>query len=252
MITNSLFDLALISNLNVGMTDSIPTTGLIGWWKASSIRSYNDTNLFQWPDSSGNNNHLTQSNATYQPTLATNFVNGKNAVEFSQSWFDFSGSVVKDLTMAEIYAVIKLNVDPPTDKYESGLWDWGNSSLITHFPATIADGVGNIYESFGRLGRADNITPTKDLTSWSLYNISSAPDSWSSSLDTVSLFSTTDNTVTFDTNGRCFVGKGVPIDTFDYYLNGYISEIILYNITQSNVDKNTIQQYLKTKYNLSY
>ena len=122
----------------------------------------------------------------------------------------------------------------------------GGGSERSHFPWT--DGV--IYDNFGSDVRHTTVDPTPALTSWRLYNVSSAPNSWSSSLDTTKIYSTNTNTVYFSSANR-YIGRSVE-GTGDYILLGYIAEILFYGQVQSAANKSTIEQYLKTKYNLSY
>jgi hypothetical protein len=198
----------------------------------------------QWNDQSGQGNHAAQATAGQRPTYKTNVINGKPAIRFT------SGSATNVLlpagfdsafSSAEIFIVLRINNDPPGADVSSGLWTLGSGGgLATHFPYT--DGI--IYETFGTTVRKVTGDPTALLTGLSVYNVSSAPNAFTSRINNVQHFTTATNTVGWDGTPRIGCdGSGA------YRLDGDVAEVVMYDTVLSGADRSAVYSYLSGKWN---
>jgi hypothetical protein len=223
----------------------MPTAGLFIHLKADAITGLADGDpVASWTDSSGNSRHATQSTAGSKPIYKTNILNGKPVVRFDGA-DDFLNLVdLSALTEGEIFIVVKINNDPPTNEFKAGLWYIGsepNGSVL--YPST--DSI--IYDSFGTTVRKAVGNPTPSLTSFRIYSVYSAPNDWQSFLDGFSLFSTSTSTVGF--NSAPTLGKSRnPTQAIERFLDGDVAEVIFYNHKLSTSVRSDVQGYLNAKY----
>ncbi len=222
-----------------------PMTNLLGWWKADALAGSNGASLASWPDSSGNGNDLTQSTPSLQPTLATNKINGLNAVRFTNQLFavpNFYGSV----TQAEIFGILMIDSDPPVSGGETGLWTWGGGTAErTHYPWTD----GTIYDNFFAGSRFTTVNPSPSLAAWRCYNVSAGTNTWTSRLDGTQLFTSASNT--FTVAGNHWVGASESVDTTFYQFSGWMAEILFYSSILSPGTRSQVSTYFNSKYGLS-
>lgn len=223
-----------------------PMTNLIGWWKADIIAGSNGSSISQWNDSSGLGNNLTQGTGANQPTLATNVINSLPAVRFDSQWFNVP-SMLSGLTAAEVFGIIKTDLDPPVDGNLTGLWNWGGTGERTHY--TWVDGV--IYDNFMSNPRKTTVNPTPSLATWRCYNVSSSQGSnnWTSRLDGTVIFGPTSDG--FVNSGASFVGVSFAGGGSNYFLKGWIAEILFYSAVLSSGTRSQVSTYFNTKYGLS-
>lgn len=174
-----------------------------------------------WTDTSGSGNNATQATEAARPALAANATpTGQSAVRFdgNDDGFVLPSFLTGDAA-AEVFVVIKADVDAPTGSGQTGLWNFGAAGDNSHYPWT--DGV--IYDEFGATGRkatGDRATP---LNQYNVYNVRSEPGLWESRLNNAEVFTTTDNTVGFATNLK--LGES---EDPQYNFDGDIAEIRIY------------------------
>lgn len=213
------------------------------WLKADAITGLADgAAVSTWADSTGAGRNATQTFADEQPTYRTGVTNGKPVVRFdgANDYLKFA-NVFTGLTAAEVFIVVKIVLDPPTDGLRSGLWDLGSTSDATHYPWTD----GTIYDEFGTSARKSTVNPTPALTSWRVYNVSSGSGVWANTLDNVDLLVTDINTVGWATTPLL----GVSADAnFFYRLDGDIAEFLVYNRTLTAAERKTVHDELRAKW----
>jgi len=205
----------------------------------------------QWNDQSGQGNHATQAGAGARPTYRlTGGSNSKPALEFITA--NSNSLVLPDFmtgfTNGEMHIVIKLRTDPPASTATAGIWTLGgDAASADFFPWT--DGV--IYDGFMTDTRKTTVDPTPALTSWHLYNNISAgavpgPAEWTSNLDGTQIFTTATNVVATTASPRL---GGTFVSGF--YLDGYISEVFIFNAKLSAGQRTSLKAYIATKYALT-
>jgi hypothetical protein len=179
-----------------------------------------------WYDQSGLGRHATQATAASQPRIvnagAVETKNGKPSVFFTANNLvttaAFTGTAG---TLINLSATI---TDPPTSGYGVPFGRIGNSDPLTsHQP--FQDGA--IYENFASNSRKSVGNPTNNTTNIYLYDVVSDSGLYSVRINNSSFYSTTTNTVLYNTNPPLIGTSG------SYSFNGYISEIMVYTSNQS-------------------
>lgn len=223
----------------VNITVTVPASDTLRLWlKADAITGVSSGGaLSTWLDNSGRTNNATQSTGGNQPTWVTNVFNGRPVVRFdgvndSLTFADFMAGA----TQAEVYVVTKIPQDPPSGGI--GIWSFGTQNYGDHYPAP--DGV--VYDGFGSTVRKTTGDPTQGLDQIHLYNVVTRLNEWTSRINGVTHFSTSDNAVAFRTNptlGYSVSGHPYP---------GDIAEILIYERTLSSDERYALGTYLNSKY----
>src|SRR5690554_7689210 len=212
------------------------------WLNADSIVPISGNRVDIWNDLSTQANHFQQNNSINQPYLLTSLIdiNNHNMVEFNSSSPNYFNSIdFSSLTEGEIFSTIKLKNAPPSSQASSGLWSFGTASSQDHYPYT--DNV--IYSGFGRNLRfgVGNISSTVDLEKPHLLNINSG-SSFNFRINEIELFNSTGGTSEFSTNA--YLGRSAA----NHFMDGSISEIILFNSVLSDSLRDLTHAYLRHKY----
>lgn len=206
------------------------------WYRADQL-SGNPANgdpITTWPDQSGNSVNATGVNS---PTFAANGPNGRPSIAFNGLNQYFTTATLAGLSQGEAFIVPRINVDPPALDIRTALWHLGGGAS-THYPWTN----GNLYESFGTNIRRDNI-PIDPLTQLRIYNAASRSGLWENRLDGTLLLTTNTNTPFFPTNPRFGTNSGTNL-----FLDGFISEVIMYSTVLNNAQRIIVENYLSSKF----
>lgn len=206
------------------------------------------TAVSTWGDRSGNNNDFTE--ATNQPTFKASWLNGKPAVEFdgaddvmSDSDFfsnvDFSG---KEVTMIVVYqpqgdssySITETGSQNGDDRTGSNNTSYSSAFLtsrILEVSATVAEKSIPIRSASTYGLRIDNTAVSYKI----YYNNRLQYDhtSYASSK--------------FGTNSA---GMKIGCGDSTYKLDGFISEVLVFNTNLSDSEFNTIHSYIDNKYNI--
>lgn len=212
------------------------------WLNADSIVPILGNRVDIWNDLSSQANHFQQNNSINQPYLLTNLIeiNSHNMVEFKSSSPNYFNSIdFSSLTEGEIFSTIKLKNAPPSSQSSSGLWSFGTASSQDHYPYTN----NVIYSGFGRNLRfgVGNISSSVDLEKPHLLNINSGT-SFNFRINGVEFFNSTGGTSEFSTN--TYLGKSAA----NHFMDGSISEIILFNSVLTDSLRDLTHSYLRHKY----
>jgi hypothetical protein len=209
------------------------------WLKADALTGYSDgLTVTTWTDFSGNGTSVPRFGVT-TPAYKLVGINNKPSIEFKAGEFDnYSLPNLSALSQGEIFVITKINNDPPVAA-SSGLWVLGNSAN-THYPWVN----GNIYDEFGTNNTKGNIA-APPLNQARIYNVRSLPNSWVSRLDGSILFSTGSNTVSFQSAAR------LGINAASNYYDGLMSEVVFYNQALNTAQRNIVENYLASKYNIT-
>ena len=193
----------------------------------------------QWMDQSGNARHGTQATTAAKPTLRLNQVNGRPALRFDGADDFFSlAAWPAGATSGELFLVVKLVADPPSDS-TSGLWSIGASGSDTHFPYI----ENNIYDDCLSTVRKNLGDPLPSLSSaYHIYSVASAAGAWTARLDGATLFTTATNTYGVAASPK--LGQSLSTRV----LNGHIAEFFAYSSVLSAPDRVSVLTHLSTKY----
>jgi hypothetical protein len=205
---------------------NFPTNGMKLWLMADGAW---ESPAGYWPDYSGNGNDAWQNGPIAQkPTVTPAALNGKPVVHFTTSQNLTLPNLMVGATAGEIIAVVRNT----NTKVDNGLWSFGTAAGDSY---VFADN-GNIYGSFGSTSQYREGIPTQDVTQFHVLEESSQTGLWQSWMDGIPLFSNSSNVVAF--NSAPTIGN----------LSGDIAEIIVYNRSLSDAERQAVQAYLNTKY----
>ena len=204
-----------------------------------------------WHDQSGASNNLVQATQANQPKIVSSGVlverNLKPAVEFDGLASNFlEQSTALSLTEADGFVIVEAKNYPPTrvnpNIYnESGLWGYSTSPFSNHY--SWSD--GSIYETFFTTSQVPIATPAVTLARLNLYNVLSKSNEYSAFLNSSQIFTTATNTVA--TAGPQRLGASQDSSNNRYYLDGYLSEFIIFNQDKSTdrayIEANIMEEY---------
>jgi hypothetical protein len=209
---------------------------------AEDITGFNDGDQITtaWPDASGNSRNATPQGSP-KPLYKTNQINSLPAVYFGGACHFTLATFMSGYTSGEVIIVAKRDEDPSSSVGPLEQ-DWGSSTgSVGHWPYSD----GTIYETFGSTGRHTVGNPSPSLTSWRTYNVRSATNAYSAHLDGLQIYSSGSNTVGFY-NGTHLIGY----NRVQYFV-GHIAEIIFYNRVLTDSERETVYDYLESKYALT-
>jgi len=221
------------------------------WLKADNGTSQNvaATSVSTWLDQSGNNNSAQQATAANQPTYQTNaFPTGtKPVVRFdgTNDTLSFNNNSLLTSSQFSILAVVKANTpDATADRQLFSNWNSGSNQGAS------------VY--LGKTGTASpfTITFSDDFLTGGTFT--------SNTFHTLGAINSSSNAITY-VDGTQAGAKGTSLSARNvtvsqYFLgdrgnqgaqfwNGDLAEILVFNSALSTSDRQSVEQYLKTKYN---
>ena len=192
------------------------STGLVGWYIGSTVQSSGGF-VDSWTDNSGNNNHLTQTVSGSRPVSNTDMVT-----------FDGSNDFMTGTTTTTIGHIFIVMTPSGTESYGSLLSTTAKHILIRDASSN------NMYFSFVSIFGASSTSANMRVNEVASTTLGT----------TKKQFNTKGTPVT---SQRLAVGKDFNGGT---NASGDIYEILVYNVELSNTDRNTVEDYLQTKYSL--
>src|SRR5690554_884312 len=212
------------------------------WVMADSIQPVSGNRVDTWEDLSVNTHDFLQPNSTNQPYLINNVaeINKHSWVEFKAPESNYLQSVnLSSLTKGEVYSFMRIKNSPPTSATTTGLWSFGTASHRDHYPYVD----NSIYSGFGRDTRftVGNVSGSADLRKPHILNISSDQD-FNFKINNQLLF--TSNLGASSFNSNILLGNSGN----NFYLDGFISEILLFNDVLNDSLQSLINEYFRYKY----
>lgn len=183
----------------------------------------------QWDDQSGNARHATASGGQRPTWDADAFGAGKGGVQFDSGlWLDLPTGYLTGLTVAEVFLVCKILVDPPTDANKAGIWTMGTDGSDQNDVYPWTDGI--VYMNFGSTARKTTNDPTTALTTAHVLDILTKSAEWTRRINNASsgndFFTTGTNTVGWHASPK--IGRsqqGASSTAF----NGFYRAFLLYD-----------------------
>jgi len=222
-----------------------PLTNLFAWYDSSdaSTITLSGSNITQWNDRSGNAKHATQSTASFQPTIVSSGLNGKNTILFdgTNDMFNIANTTTLANNFA-IFAVVKSNfLNSITGSSIIGSDDGGFSWYIQKNNYRL-----NVDKTAQASMLADgNILATSENNLWRQTSLV-----WSGT-SSGSLRWNKSGAGSFNRGGFAptapikTIGAYMPGDT-GYLAKGEFAEILIYN--SSSVDVATVEAYFTAKW----
>ena len=174
-----------------------------------------------WTSRTGVNN-ATQATAANKPTYKVNMSGGQPALRFDgNDKMGFASSIISGTPDGFATFIYKVDADPAADPTTGAvLGDFGSDALANHWPYSD----GNIYDDFGSTSRKTAGNPTPSLASFRLISQHSAASDFVIRIDGVQFYSTSTNTVGWNSVQRIGVSLAVPAG--DIFLLGHIGLVI--------------------------
>jgi hypothetical protein len=226
----SSFTSALAAKRNLPIVGDFPSSGLRLWLAADAAIT---TPLRYWQDLSGIGNDAMQTTSGNRPTVVSNVLGGKPVVRFlaSSSQHFPLPNLMSGATAGEVVAVLKSSATGV------GLWHFGSSAYGASYPWT-----NGVNEDFGRSSEFTQGWPSRSLTDFRIYSVSSSAGWWQSWIDGAPFFKSSSNTVAFTSSPK--LGK----NNYGSHFTGDIAEVIMYNRPLQESERRTVRQYLAIKY----
>ena len=228
------------------------TSGLKLWLDVNTISGSDGSTITNWTDASGNSFNFSAGNgATYIESAQNNY----SAFRFNGSSSYFQRAFTADLTPTSFtiftankvnsssnYKCVISNRDDPSGSATAGF-------ILYSRPST------NYWDFWtGRSAGSwqTNSGNTSTAGSWASQMIRYDGTTNGKTLDIKGAFDATNtHTMTSNSSQPIRVGAGRNESTPDYYFNGDIGEVILFNTVLSEVEEIIINNYLSAKYNFS-
>jgi hypothetical protein len=219
------------NGLNVA---NVPTNGMQLWLMGDGTW---ESSLEFWQDYSGNGNNALQSNTANQPTVTPAVLNGKPVVHFNGASAQYLAlpNLLPGAPAGEIITVVRTT----NTTSNSAPWTFGTGNGEWYLYSSN----GGVYSDFGSTAQKNEGVPVQDITQFHVYEESSQSGLWQSWIDGLPFYQTQSNTVGFPTSP--FIGKGLV-----GYFSGDIAEVIVYNRTLSDDERESVRTYLNQKYAL--
>jgi hypothetical protein len=199
----------------------------------------------RWEDKSGNGRHASE--ATYGPTRKTSQQNGYSALLFNGSNTFLAGSSTPSTgNVRTAFAITKSANTSGSDFFQIGGYANSSSRLFS-----LRQSYGSPNSGISSDMIANNVNVNGEQLTINQYHVSC----WRQTSSTRAVrywHNGTEKTVTgtpdsFSAAAGFLVGKGrTSVD--QGYWNGYVSEIIVYDVEISDADRATVESYLKAKW----
>jgi hypothetical protein len=251
-------------NAGAGITSPLDVDSIFYWFDAGQGVTTNNSKVTQWNDLSGNGYNVTQADTSKAPTFqATGGPNSRPALYFDGT-NDFLTSAAHLWESDDLTVFIVARVFNATRNVQESILRRGESADNTRqfyfyfqntatayrieFNAFRDGGAANFVAYFGgqksTTYRTIVITQTGTNTGNTLH--------LNGTSTTYSRFASgTGNDTIFDnTNSRLDIGAANTQNTIVNFLDGFISEIIVYSRALTTAERQAIENYLNKKYNL--
>jgi len=227
-------------------------SGLQYWFAADSLTGLLDGDpVDSMLDFSGNSRDFDASlSPDTRGIYKTNQVNSLPCLRFSHdgsattttnTTYTATSNFLSSYAEGEIFVVIKAAADPATSDKKGSWANFGTDINISHY--SYVD--GTVYDDFGTSTRKNTGNPATNLATWNLYNITSKANSWVSRINGTQFYSTSSNTVAWNT--AAYFGGNAATD-FDSGFDGDIAEVIFYNRALNSSERSQIRTYISAKY----
>lgn len=216
----------------------IPSENLLLWANSENV-DLNGSLVTRMIDLSGNNNHLVQNDSSLQPTLVNDTLNGYPVVRMVSDHLVALFSQAQE--QPNTYFVVWKSIVPSRGVAISTFYQI--SGATRGFYVESSDRMGAI-QGIGMLARYTLLYQQFVITTHYVFDYDSYFRENGAFLETITGFRTGSNPMT-----QLAVGilRGYPV----YGVGGDYAEIIVYNSSLSDADRDSVELYLSQKYNIS-
>ena len=235
----------------------IDVAGLAAWFKADSLTLADGDPVSTWNDSSGNSRDATGGGGSANPTFKTNVINGLPIVRFDGS-NDFLTHATFTNSGSSIFFVIS---GSSANTGNDGIYSWtdGGDDYAGGDPLTYSTGYTGGPSGFSGIWRGIGTFFTNITTAYEAffsYNVIVSDAGSGDVTMTIRKSETTLETKTAagllsNSMQNCFIGaRGSGASAGAPFYNGDFAELIIYDVDIGATDRDKVELYLKTKYNL--
>ena len=243
---------------------SLPSiSGLQLWLDASDSSTLYDAvtggnlvssggSVARWQDKSGNDYHLSET--TNKPTRQIALINGLDAIRFDGSTSILRSSTNFPLTGNAAFSVFA--VFRKTLNTKGHLYGWGDSATSAGATGYYDDGTYSLIAHAG--GTNFNLSVGENSTWYVLSVIKSVGainSTYTVRRNKTSIATSGHSTSTPNIISQPFtLGRWANYDldgALGYTLQGEVGELIVYNSALSDTDRNSVENYLSTKWNIT-
>ncbi len=237
----------------------IPTLNLQLWLKSDAGITLNGSTVSNWADQSGNGNNAIQNNSDRQPLLVNNGLNGKPILRFDglNDKLGLTGST--PMTQITLFMVVKNNAPVPGQDHSDHVMAFGAPTGEGYFvlfggSERISDRIEIGGPAGGVRAKATNIAAYGEwriisiVTNTTIHNTTLR---WNGS-NAVMTPLDSDNAISVPMGTGGGIG-GADNSPFGYLLTAHcdFAEAIVYNRVVNDSERNAIEDYLASKYNIS-
>ncbi|MEM3145972.1 MAG: hypothetical protein QW838_02805 [Candidatus Nitrosotenuis sp.] len=234
---------------------SPPQQGSLQLWViADEFTGADGSAVTSWPDKSGKNHTLTARSASGNPTLRYNQINGKKAVQFvqasKQSFYSTASTLVSAFSGDDVRAswfFVLNDQDSTTNNTHYGLF-FGTTAT---FRLKGNNSVSYLLERKDDAGSASNGALGTFGTGWKILTAIFADDlRYSLYVNGVLIGSSAPINVGVLTLTEMVCPGSKQADASSLFLEGFVAEVLMYNMALSGADLDSVHSYLKSSYGL--
>jgi hypothetical protein len=229
------------------------------WLKADAGVTLSGSNVTAWADQSESGIIATPFDAN--PTYNSSDLNGKPTITLSRVSVGDNESLSLDsspMGASGTTAFVVNYVDPdvfPVDG-EGGdangalLGNFGSAENGSHWPYGLG-GTASVYDSFATDTRKDDLGLPGGITNWNIYSVHSQNDDYKLFCNGIQFHSDVSNVYsnTIGGNGTLYIGMQNNAGT-DQIFKGKVAEIVIYNRVLTTPERQQVEQYLNSKYQI--
>ncbi|MBK7872689.1 MAG: hypothetical protein IPJ74_19435 [Saprospiraceae bacterium] len=221
------------------------------WLRADDVAIGNLVNALGWSDYSNNENDFTT--VVSDPANISGSLNYNNYVEFDSGDRLDKASISSAFTAGEVFIVQQTAADGGHGFYFGGTansaWNAVSDDIYENFGSSANRigwdvNTGTIVDTYTGLMTIPNANI--ELTNWNLYNVSAATNDWRAYLNGFTSAKISSGITPAFPGANNYIGFGGAT-----YLNGNISEVVLYSRALTDAERQKVQSYLSIKYGIT-
>jgi len=206
------------------------------WLDATQITANHGDKVSQWSDLSGNNNHAIQGSGSLQPTFKNTAFNGKPAVRFGEVAYNLLNT--GNIALGErTYVVVMEAINP-------GRGSW--HSVILQSAAPYYQIYGNTNGTRLNFYLDNALSLLVNIHRKALIGITTTQGQTKFYIDGENVLTSTAGSNTVINSPFSIGGWAIS----SYGLNGNIAELLMYSGVLTDVDRQSIENYLMSKWGL--
>jgi len=239
-----------------------PTNGMLLWLRADAGVTQTGNKTSAWTSQGGNATTANQTVAGSQPAYVANALNGKPVIRFDgvDDCLNFAGVPVNGLTGMTIFMVAaNRSAQAPSTHADASAIFWTESGgswgtvYLSPYQASVRYRFGTTQNQSAAYPTCTRSTSNGGLIggNFSISSVTHNGTSESLFVNGVAAFNQTGKLATIaacGSNGYLGRGNASTANSTQYFYDGDIAEVIVYNRAVSDTERQTVEAYLNNKY----